>query len=234
MAGGFERLAAVDQPGGLNDSGGALDFMGYVEKGLRVRGVGQCQQFLSIQAVAVQQFGQQAQVQRRVAPRQQMQALQAEGRGHDPGLDFLYSLDARDPLTQGGQGQGLEQAVVHPGLFAALNFFRLSVGGKAQEGAARLLSVSFVSTNGLGQFIPIHDWHVAIGDHQVEGGGFPCVQSSLAVRRDAESMAQELKLLAHQQAVGRVVVDHQHIQGDCGAVDGRLGGLRPGVARQCG
>jgi hypothetical protein len=38
---------------------------------------------------------------------------------------------------------------------------------------------------------------------------------------------QELQLLAHQRAIGRVVVDHQHIQWDRGAVDGRLSCLLP-------
>jgi hypothetical protein len=80
-------------------------------------------------------------------------------------------------------------------LFTALNFFRLGVRGKAQEGAARLMRVLFMSTNGLGQFVSIHDRHVAIGDHQVENVGFPCRKSCLAICRDAESMAQRLSSL---------------------------------------
>jgi hypothetical protein len=47
-----------------------------------------------------------------------------------------------------------------------------------------------MSANGAGQFVSVHDRHVAIDNHQIERLGFPCLKSRLAIRRDAESVAQ--------------------------------------------
>ncbi|MNU97564.1 hypothetical protein D3C71_876450 [compost metagenome] len=109
--------------------------------------------------------------------------MQAERRGCMDGLNVFH------PLAQGSEAKGFEQAVIHSGLFAALYFFRLGVGGKTEHGAGRAMVLSFVLTNGTGQLVTVHDRHVAIGDHQIKRLVFPCLQSLLAIGRDGKSMA---------------------------------------------
>ena len=126
----------LDQTRGLDDSRGALDFVGNVAQCLQILcAATSANSSCTVQAVAVEQFAEQSLVQRRIAPGQ---AVSIPAR-LNAGVAWTAVWMPVNPLAQGAEAQGFEQAVVHAGLFAALHFFRLRVGGETENGARRLV-----------------------------------------------------------------------------------------------
>ena len=113
---------------------------------------------------------------------------------------------------QCGKADGFEQAVVHACIPAALFFLRLGIGGKAQDDAGRDVLPLFMFADRPCQFIAVHDRHITVGNDQVEVLLAPGLEPRRAMLDCSEPVPEETQLLTHEQAVGRMVVHHQHIE----------------------
>lgn len=109
--------------------------------------------------------------------------------------------------AQTGEADGLEQAVVHAGGEAKLPLARLGMGGEAPDGQAMAKG-----TQAAGQLEAVHHRHLAVGDDQIEGVAGEGAQGLQAIAAHTDVVSQVLELLAQQDLVGVIVIDHQDMQ----------------------
>ncbi|MCY1185073.1 hypothetical protein D9M73_258240 [compost metagenome] len=92
------------------------------------------------------------------------------------------------------QTNRLEQAFVHAAGQAASTLLGLGVGGHAKNTACWQAVFALQATNASGEFMPVHDRHAAIGDHQVEARFLPVCKGDLAILRQCHVVPQGLQL----------------------------------------
>lgn len=137
-------------------------------------------------------------------------ALSAAPVRHDGRKGWRYS--GRRPKggqrrAQTGEADGLEQAVVHAGGEAKLPLARLGMGGEAPDG-----QVMAKGSQVAGQLEAVHHRHLAVGDDQIEGVAGEGAQGLQAIAAHTDVVSQMLDLLAQQDLVGVIVIDHQDMQ----------------------
>lgn len=64
--------------------------------------------------------------------------------------------------------------------------------------------------DGLGHLKAIHDWHMAICQHQTEPVGLPLLQTLLAISGHNRNVSQHLKLFEHNCAVDFIILCDRH------------------------
>lgn len=69
-----------------------------------------------------------------------------------------------------------------------------------------------MDTDRPGQAITVQPWHAAVADHHIEMPFQPQPQRLRPVLRDPGMMPEIIELLSQQQAIGRVIINHQHAQ----------------------
>ena len=177
---------------------------------------------LQVLAVAGQQFVEQPPEHRRLAAGQRMQGIQVVetgGRRYGDG----FGIDGDGQLVGGeAQGQqalledieadGLDQALVHSSLDAALDLLRLGVRGEADDDHRLLAILALLLADRAGKVGAAHQRHVAVGDDHVERLPMPQVESAQAVLRFLHVMTEEAQLLMEDLPVDRMIVHHQHLQ----------------------
>ncbi|AEK63410.1 hypothetical protein CFU_3586 [Collimonas fungivorans Ter331] len=196
---------------GADNGRSALDGMGDIACRQPVGGGDALYQQQAVVAVGIDQLLRQPGDQGEIAARHGFQRTGVEQRIGRLGLgvdDIVRQADRQPPL-QIIESDRLEQAIVHAGRLAALDFLRLGIGGITPDHAARCLSFIADFTR---QLVAAHHWHVAIRHDQIEAAGTPDLQRFPAVFRRFDVMPEVLQLLAQHQAVGDIVVSHQYAQ----------------------
>ncbi|MNM77078.1 hypothetical protein D3C81_889200 [compost metagenome] len=127
-------------------------------------------------------------------------------------LGRSFRLVQRQRPHQLIQPERLEQAVVHADRKAALPFALQRIGGQADEPARRPAVASLMQADRPGQGMAVQARHVAVTDHHINVFFEPQPQGLGTVFGDPCLVPQVLQLLRQQQAIGRVIIDHQHPQ----------------------
>ncbi|MNY09626.1 hypothetical protein D3C86_1425460 [compost metagenome] len=116
------------------------------------------------------------------------------------------------PRLQIHQANGFEQAIVHARGLTPGFLLGLRIGGKAQNQRRRQPLHPLLLTYRARQFITTEHRHVAVGNDQVEPVPAPLFKPLCPVLSQHHAMAQVAQLPREQQAIGRIIVDHQNRQ----------------------